>query len=171
MAAGPAPSRNAGAAVFCRSAWKWRAPPSTKTNDGEKAIEGGEESARDAGRRVADHGDGLDHRPGRDLPERDGVEELAVRHPVVVVDGVLLHQRHDHEAAAVRERTDLDRDPRQREDTAPVAGADASSIGRRVRRGDPRAELTDPSSRAPQANNTTTSHGPTVAAEMPPASA
>jgi hypothetical protein len=30
------------------------------------------------------------------------------------VNGVVLHQRHDHEAAAVRQRADLERDPRQR---------------------------------------------------------
>jgi hypothetical protein len=32
-------------------------------------------------------------RRGGDLAERDGVEELAVGHPVVGIDGVVLHQR------------------------------------------------------------------------------
>ena len=42
---------------------------------------------------VADDRDGLHDRSGRDLTERDRVEELRVGHPVVVVDGVGLHQR------------------------------------------------------------------------------
>ncbi len=35
---------------------------------------------------------------------------------MVVVDGVGLHQRDDHEAAAERERADLERDPGERRD-------------------------------------------------------
>ena len=67
---------------------------------------------------VADDGNGVDDGTGSDLTERDGVEELRVGHPVVVVDGVVLHQRDDDEAPAVRECTDLERDPHQREQAA-----------------------------------------------------
>ena len=38
MAAGPAPSRNARAVALVRSWAKWRAPTSTKMNDGLKAT-------------------------------------------------------------------------------------------------------------------------------------
>jgi hypothetical protein len=35
---------------------------------------------------VADYGDGLHYGTGRDLPERDRVEELRTRHPVIAAD-------------------------------------------------------------------------------------
>jgi hypothetical protein len=82
----------------------------------------GEQSATDAVGRVADHGHRLSHWPRSDLTERYRVEELRVRHPVVGVDGVGLHERDDHEAAAVRERAHLERDPDQRQHTAGSGG-------------------------------------------------
>ena len=52
-------------------------------------------------RRLADERDRMGDRAGRELPEGDRVEELGLGHPAVAVDRVLLHQRDDHEAAAV----------------------------------------------------------------------
>ena len=89
------------------------APRSTNTNDGVNATSAASRPPPMPARGVADDGDGLHDRPGGDLTERDRVEELRVGHPVVVVDGVGLHQRDDDEAAAVRERADLQRDPRR----------------------------------------------------------
>ena len=71
------------------------------------------EAAADPEGGVADDGDGLDDRAGRDLAERDRVEELPVGHPVVAVHGVGLHQRDDDEPAAVGQGADLERDPDQ----------------------------------------------------------
>jgi glutamate---cysteine ligase / carboxylate-amine ligase len=70
-----------------------------------------EQRPADPRRRVADGRDGEGDRTGRDLPERDGVQELPARQPVVVGHGVVLHQRDDHEAAAVRECAGLEGDP------------------------------------------------------------
>ena len=95
-----------------------RAPSRTNANDGAKATSAASRPPPTPGRRVADDGDGLHHRTGRDLAERDRVQELAVGHPVVVVDRVGLHQRDDHEAAAVRERADLERHPGERAEPA-----------------------------------------------------
>jgi hypothetical protein len=63
---------------------------------------GGEQPAAEAAGGVADDGDGVHDGTGGDLPEGDGVEELRVGHPVVGVDGVVLHERDDHEAARRR---------------------------------------------------------------------
>ena len=79
---------------------------------------GGQEAAADPRGGVAHDGDGLHDRARGDLPERHGVEELAVGHPVVVVDRVGLHQRDDHEAPAVGERADLEGHPGEREQPA-----------------------------------------------------
>jgi hypothetical protein len=54
----------------------------------------------------------------RVLPDGDRVEELGVGHPAVALDRVVLHQRDDHEAAAVRERAHLERDPDEGEQAA-----------------------------------------------------
>ena len=72
----------------------------------------------DAVRGVADGRDRGDDGSRGDLSERDGVEELGVGHPVVGVHRVALHQRDDHEAAAVGERTDLEGRPAQRREAA-----------------------------------------------------
>ena len=74
---------------------------------------GGEQPAAEPGGGVAEYGDGVHHRAGGDLAEGDGVEELCVGHPVVGLDGVVLHQRDDHEAAAVGEGADLECHPGQ----------------------------------------------------------
>ena len=83
-------------------------------NEGANATSAARRAAADAGGGVADDRDRVHDRTGCDLPERDRVEELRVGHPVVVVDGVALHQRDDHEPAAVGERADLERHPHQR---------------------------------------------------------
>ena len=74
---------------------------------------------------VADDGDGLDDRPGGDLAEGHGVEELPGGHPVVGVDGVVLHHRDDHEPTAVGEQPDLEGHPGQRGEPAGGQGRDA----------------------------------------------
>ncbi len=76
----------------------------------ERDQRGKQAAAQPVGR-VADHGDRLDHRPRRDLAERDSAEELRAGHPVIRDHRVVLHQRDDHETAAVGERADLERDP------------------------------------------------------------
>src|SRR5215472_7848062 len=48
----------------------------------------GEDPADEAGRGVADDGDGLDHWAGGDLAQGDRVEELGPGHPVVMADRV-----------------------------------------------------------------------------------
>ena len=49
---------------------------------------GGEQAAADARGGVPDNGDGLHHRTGSDLAQRDRVEEIAVGHPVIAMHGV-----------------------------------------------------------------------------------
>ena len=85
----------------------------TKTNDGANAIDRGKQSAAEPSGGVADHGDGVDHRPWCDLTESDGIQELCAGHPVVGDDGVVLHERDDDEAATIGEGADLERDPGQ----------------------------------------------------------
>ena len=105
---------------------------------------GGEQRTAQAGRGPADERDGVDDRPGRQLAEGDGVEELRLGHPAVALDRVPLHQRDDHEAAAVGERADLQRGPGQRR--AALAGRgehDRPRVQRGVRAAAP-GELQQP---------------------------
>ncbi len=118
IAAGPAPSRNERAAVLWRSALEASSPSENEDERWRERDDCGQQTARNACRGVADNGDGLHDGTRRDLAERYRVEKLATRHPVVLLDGVVLHQRDDDEAAAVGERPDLERDPNEREDTA-----------------------------------------------------
>ena len=77
IAAGPAPSRKARA---LRSAAHAVEALAAEQDERERRREGdgcGEQPAAEACGGVADDRDGLDDRPGRDLAERDGVEELA----------------------------------------------------------------------------------------------
>ena len=109
---------------------------SMNENDGVNATTAASSAPAEAVRGVADRGDRRDDRAGRDLAERDRVQELGVGHPVIGVDGVALHQRDDHEAAAERERADLERGPRQRADPAgsrPTPGSNSSDRRRRGR--------------------------------------
>ncbi len=80
---------------------------------GQEGDECGQKGAAHSRGGVADRSDGMGHRPGGHLPERDRVQELRAGHPVVAIYGVTLHQRDDHEAAAVREGADLQRRPGQ----------------------------------------------------------
>ena len=114
---------------------------------------------REAMRRVAHRGDGGDDRPRGDLAQRDRVEELGVGHPVVDVDGVALHQRDDHEAAAEGQRPDLQRGPGQGAEPPrrPLAASAAAA-----RRGQSAAAPRRITSSAPQASRTSTSYGPTA---------
>ena len=118
IAAGPAPLRKARA---LRSRAHAVEALSSEQDERERGREGdgcGEQSPADAGRRVADDRHRLDDRSGRDLAQRDGVEELAARHPVVVAHRIGLHERDDHEAAAVGQRPDLEGDPAERQQPA-----------------------------------------------------
>ena len=133
IAAGPAPSRNARArGVLAQPLEAPAAEQDERERRGER-DERGEQAAGEAVRGVADGGDGGDDRAGRDLAERDGVEELGVGHPVVGVHGVALHQRDDHEAAAERQRADLERGPGQRAEPADGDRAPAASSRERAR--------------------------------------
>ena len=114
IAAGPAPSRNARAPRSRADAVE--SPPAQEDEDERRAEgdRGGDEPAGDAERRVPDDGDRLDDGPRRDLAERHCLEELGRRHPVVVRDRVRLHERDDHEPAAVAQAADLERRPGER---------------------------------------------------------
>jgi hypothetical protein len=83
-------------------------------------------------RRVADGRDRGHHGTGRDLAERDGIEELRIRHPVIGVHCVALHERDDHEAASVGERADLEGRPAQRAEPAGGGGARRHECQRRA---------------------------------------
>jgi hypothetical protein len=88
---------------------------------------------------VADGRDRPDDRPGRDLAQRDRVQELGIGHPVIGVDGIALHQRDDHEPAAKGERADLERRPREgadpaRGDRRRPQGGKRRGVSRRARR-------------------------------------
>ena len=93
IAAGPAPSRNAAGAGVRGGAVEVAGAEEHEDERRRERDERGEETARDACGGVADDGDGVHDGSGRDLTERDRVEELGVGHPVVVVDGVALHER------------------------------------------------------------------------------
>jgi hypothetical protein len=80
---------------------------------GREREHGGQQRATQSGRGPADERDRMRNGPRRELPEGDRVQELGLRHPAVTLDGVGLHQRNDHEAAAIGERADLDRRPGQ----------------------------------------------------------
>ena len=88
IAAGPAPSRKARARCVVAETVEVGCAEEHEREGRREGDERGEQTAADAGRGVADDGDGVDDRAGGDLAERDGVEELRVGHPVVVVDGV-----------------------------------------------------------------------------------
>ena len=148
---------------------------------------GGEQAPGEPGGGVADDRNRLHNGPGRDLAERDRVEELGAGHPVVAADHVGLHQRDDDEPAAERQPADLERLPRHRrehpaadrehqrggdEEAAellPSPGAwpsDAPPVPAPARLRDrSRAR----SSTAPQPSSTSTSQGPMVAAAASPA--
>ena len=96
VTAGPAPVRNASTVWLARIRSK-RGPPSSEREGWGEGDERGEEPAADAGR-----GDRLHHGAGGDLTEGDSVEELGAGHPVVGGHGVVLHERDDHEPAAIR---------------------------------------------------------------------
>ena len=70
MAAGPAPPRKDCATRLVRSAPKCRAPTEDEDERRRERDQRRQERAADARRRVADHGDGLDHRARGDLAQR-----------------------------------------------------------------------------------------------------
>jgi hypothetical protein len=74
-----------------------------------------EQRATEAGSRVPDDGDREHHWTGRDLPQRHGVQELGIGHPVMPAYRIGLHQRDDHESAPVREGAYLQRYPHHRD--------------------------------------------------------
>ena len=132
IAAGPAPSRKAARARVTTKAIEVGRAGEHECKRGRERDERGQQTTREARRRVADGCDGLDDRARRDLAERHCVQELRVRHPVVVVHRVGLHQRDDHEAAAVAERADLQRNPDEREGSTRRGGATSEQRRPRV---------------------------------------
>ena len=128
-----------------------------------------EQAAAEPGRGVSDDGDGLDDGAGRDLAQRHCVEELRVRHPVVVVDRVGAHQRNDDESAAIRQRANFDGDPGQRTE---AAGRCVQSDGRdgRCRFVESAPAGSEPR-RCRQAISTRTTKGPRTIAAAAPAAA
>ena len=65
--------------------------------------------------------------PGGDQAHRDGVEELPVGEPVVIVHDALAQERHDGQAAAEDERAGLDEEPAQRQQGA-AGGAEQETF-------------------------------------------
>ena len=128
IAAGPAPSRKARARWLVANAIE---VPRAEEDEGKRRRERDgncEQCTADARGRVPDHRDGEHDRTGRELAQRNGVEELRVGHPVVVTDRIGLHQRDDDESTAVGEGADLQRDPHDRDQHAA-----ADSAGREQR--------------------------------------
>ena len=112
---GPGPAEEgAGPAVAAQPV----EPARSEQHEAERRREGDhrrQDAPGQPGRGVADHRHGLHDRAGGDLAERDGVEELGRGHPVVVAYRVRLHQRDDHETAAVGQGAHLERHPRHRQ--------------------------------------------------------
>ena len=129
-AAGPAPSRNARALGDCRIRTKRSPSDSHHDKRRRERDRRRQQRAAETGRGPADHRHRMDHRTGRELTVRDRVGELGIGHPPVGVHGVGLHERDDHEAAAVGEGTDLEGRPGQRGER----GGGQHERGRRERR-------------------------------------
>ena len=79
-----------------------------------KRDESGECRTTDTRRSEADRGNRQHHRAGSHLTERNRIQELRVRHPMVYRYRVMLHQWNDHEAAAVGQCTDFQCNPTER---------------------------------------------------------
>jgi hypothetical protein len=95
--------------------------PAAAEHEGERGCErdrDGEQAAGHSGGGVADHGHRQHHRSRGDLAEGNRPEELGGGHPVVGAHGVVLHQRDDHETAAVRECAYLESHPGQGQEAA-----------------------------------------------------
>ena len=99
--------------VSARNRSKCDAPARMKQNDGAKATSGGQQTAAETTRGIADDRHRLDDGPRRDLAQRHRVEELGAGHPVVGHHGVVLHEGDDHETSAIRQRPHLEGDPAQ----------------------------------------------------------
>ena len=113
MTAGPAPVKNDSTELFARISVEVWSADQDEEERGREDDQCCEETPAQTPSRVPDDSHRLDHRARRDLAERDGVEELGTRHPVVGDHGVVLHQRNDHEPAAIGQRADLEGNPGQ----------------------------------------------------------
>ena len=79
----------------------------TKTKAGQEDAERRERRAGEAADEVADEGRRREDRPRRELPDRDGIEQLLVRQPAEVVDEIVAQEGEQDVAGAVEHRTDL----------------------------------------------------------------
>lgn len=84
MTAGPAPSRKDWDGRAGAQALEIRCARDDEQKQWSECQQCGQQPARQAARGVADDGDGLYHRSGGDLAQRNGIEELQVGHPVMV---------------------------------------------------------------------------------------
>ena len=169
IAVAPAPVRNAWTPRLARSRVEVGPEDQDERERRREGDERCEEPTADPRRGVADDGDRLDGRARCDLAQRDRVEELPGAHPVEDGDGVVLHQRHDHEAAPIGERADLEGDPRDRGEAPGREGRDAPPPrrgGRDARAGRRRASREELD--VPQPAITRTRYVPTVAAATAP---
>src|SRR6516164_6136473 len=76
----------------------------------EKDSDRRDERSPKAGDQVANEGGGDHHRAGADHPDRNRDEELPRIEPAIFSHEPLLEEWHDHEAAAERERTGLEKE-------------------------------------------------------------
>ena len=99
---------------------------------GEKMPRVAASGAGESVEEVADERGGDHHRAGRDHADGDGVEELAVGEPVVLIDHLRFQERHDHQAAAEDEQAGLEEEReefRARDQHERARGTAVSAVG------------------------------------------
>ncbi len=101
----------------------------TSDDEHERRCEGDqscEQAATESTGGVAHDSYRLDDGSRSDLTEGYCVQKLGSRHPVIRHHGVMLHQRDDHEAAAIGQRPNLQHcDPTRRQPKPPTTGTAA----------------------------------------------
>src|SRR5436309_6298558 len=75
---------------------------------GQEDTERREHRAGEAADDVADEGRGREDRARRELPDRDGVEQLLVRHPAEMIDEIVAKEGEKDIAGAVEDGADLE---------------------------------------------------------------
>ena len=169
------PSRNAPATGERRIRGTSGPLRATKTKAGRKIPTVATTAPREAAQHVADERRGREDRARRDLPDRDGVEELALGQPAPPHDEVGAQEGEEHVAAAEEHRADLQEgeeerrqaerherpSPSRRERPRPAAGRGCRSNGPARSRGAPRRRA--PAS-APAPKITASSWTPAAAA-------
>ena len=84
---------------------------------------------------VADEGRRREHRPGRDLADGDGVDELRLGEPAEADHEIGAQEREEDVAAAEEHRADLEEDPEERRQRDRGGGAPDGDRGRERQQG------------------------------------